>query len=169
MIHSGMVHLREAVLDVFHEQVPRDPKELFAYFYSRRKEIKKLQRRCILKDDQIQLILPSYGETHSSKFDITLIVVLIINFTDLKPPGNGWRREPPIDESSIAAFVLRARQLKNKIAHSTSGTISGKSDTKCDEMRSILIGLRYKNMSGFENLLKRRNDRQFIESIINFR
>ena len=162
-----MDHLREAVLDVFHELVPRDPEKLFAYFDSKINlyRIKKIKK--FLTDDQIQLILPSNCRTDSSKFDITLIVILIINFIDLKPPGNGWRREPPIDESSIAAFVLRARQLKNKIAHSTSGMISQMFETKCEEIRSILIGLRYKNMGGFERVLELRNNRQFIESIIN--
>ena len=162
-----MEHLQEGLLDVLHEWLPRDPKQLFAYFDSNRYKIFKLQRTKILNNDQIQLILPSNGETDSSKFDITMIVLTIVNFTDLKPPGKGWRRELPIGESSIAAFVVRARQLKNKIAHSISGMISEMFDTICKEMRSILIGLRYKNMGGFENLLQLRNNRQFIESIIN--
>ena len=82
-------------------------------------KINKLKKKRILKQDQIDLIFPKDKKTDSSKFDITLICILIRNCCDrLPPPVNGWDdKNPPAHDTSIAANVVRAREWRNYVHH----------------------------------------------------
>ena len=83
-------------------------------------KINTLKRRRILKQDQIDLIFPlNDNKTDSSKFDITLICILIRNCCNgLPPPLNGWDdKKPPAHDPSIAANVIRAREWRNYVHH----------------------------------------------------
>lgn len=95
--------LKNALLHVLHNKsnrtdyvgLPEDETELYNKLFSRMNEINKLVNRRVLNRDQVETLLPSNAnKTDSSTFDVTLIIVLIRNFTTLPPPKNGWDKTP---------------------------------------------------------------------------
>ena len=69
------------------------------------------------------LLPPNSNQTDSEPFDITLIIVLIINFTTLPPPKNGWKKALDPTDISPAAFVLLARDWRNGLLHADAKSI----------------------------------------------
>ena len=129
--HYGtFVHepLKASLLNVFHNVsgdtsyngLPSNPKDLYKELDQNHKAtLTKLQRNGVLKQDQMLLIFPkNKQETYSDKFDVTLLVVLIINCCNIPPPVNGWKdKHPPISDISTGANVIRARELRNFFHH----------------------------------------------------
>ena len=153
-------HCQQALLEVVHDPnyngLPKNEEELYQFFNKaeNRNKIKKLQKQKVLKDDQVELLLPQNQRTFSEKWDVTLICVVIINFTDLPPPIKGWRNPLDPTDVTVAAFVVMARQSRNKNNHSTLATFLEQAD--CDdfltEMRKIVNGLKYSQIAKFEDL-----------------
>ena len=129
--HYGtFVHepLKASLLNVFHNVsgdtsyngLPSNSKDLYKELDQNHKAtLTKLQRNGILKQYQMLLIFPkNKQETYSDKFDVTLLVVLIINCCNLPHPVNNWKdKHPPISDISIGANVIRARELRNFFHH----------------------------------------------------
>ena len=161
-------HLTTALLDVFHQYAPSDPSELYIFFKERSSIIKKLYRRALISKDQFDLLLPIQNRrTDSSKFEITLTCLLIINFTDLPPPFRGWKVFP-LDDASVSANVLRARYLRNEFMHESANSMTEQHlESTMGNMRNILNGLNYANMAGFEKVIELRTNVQFIHSVTN--
>ena len=164
-------HCQQALLEVAHDPnyngLPKNEEELYQFFAKAENinKIRILQRQRILKDDQVDLLLPQNQKTYSNKWDITLICVVIINFTDLPPPTNGWRRELDPTDVTVAAFVVMARQSNNKNNHSTlfSFIDDVKSNDFFREMRTIVVGLKYTQISKFDDLATDSIDQAFFE------
>ena len=87
--------LQIALLFVLHNKgnrtdysgLPEDETELYKEFLRRKVEIDKLVKDGVLNKAQHDTLLPpGQNKTDSSVFDVTLIIVLIINFTTLPPP-----------------------------------------------------------------------------------
>ena len=130
-LHYGtFVHgpLKESLRDVLHnvsndttyQGLPISPADLYREFDQNYKStLRKLLKNGVLKQDQMLLIFPpNSNETHSDKFDVTLLAILIINCTTLAPPSTGWRNKtPPAADQSKAANVIRARELRNLFHH----------------------------------------------------
>ena len=152
-------HLQQALLDVVHDAqydgIPRDPEELYKYF-NRPENIQKIKKlnKNVLKDDQISLLLPQNQRTFSNKWDITLICVVIINFTTVPPPVKGWRVKPDQTDTSTGAFVWTARGLRNVSNHATLETFLEEVDFKAffTDIRLIIVGLKYKDIAKFDQL-----------------
>ena len=128
--------LQIALLFVLHNKgnrtdyfgLPEDETELYKEFLRRKVEIDKLVKDGVLNKAQHDTLLPpGQNKTDSSVFDVTLIIVLIINFTTLPPPKKGWKRLDPTD-FSIAAFILRARNWRNVLIHDTEPGSLSKAD-----------------------------------------
>ena len=129
--HYGtFVHepLKASLLNVFHNVsgdtsyngLPSNPKDLYREFDQKHKvTLMKLQQKGVLKQDQMLLIFPkNKKETYSDSFDVTLLAVLIRNCCKLPSPVNGWDdKDPPLLDQSIAANVIRARELRNLFHH----------------------------------------------------
>ena len=106
--------------DTSYDGLLTDPHQLYKELQTKHlNKINKLKKKRILKQDQIDLIFPKDKKTDSSKFDITLICILIRNCCDrLPPPVNGWDdKNPPAHDTSIAANVVRAREWRNYVHH----------------------------------------------------
>ena len=117
-LHYGtFVHepLKESLLGVLHnlsgdtsyDGLPTNPAELYKEFdKNHRVTFNKLLGKGVLNKDQINLIfLPNKQETFSNNFDVTLLVVLIINCCHLHPPINGWKdKNPPLKLGSHLAI-----------------------------------------------------------------
>lgn len=60
-----------------------------------------------------------YPSTHSSvssrNFDITLLMVLLKNFSGLNPPATGWNNPPPATDMSTEADITRLRFFRNEV------------------------------------------------------
>eukprot|EP00111_Clytia_hemisphaerica_P000682 TCONS_00002018-protein len=123
LLHEPM---KESLLNVLHNKynqtgyvgLPSNPVLLNTELKKHQNKINQLKGKKLLNKDQIELLLPTgSNQTDSSKFDITLIILLIIDFTNLPPPTNGWKKEPSPTDMSLGAFVLRARRWRNDLIH----------------------------------------------------
>ncbi|XP_066931512.1 uncharacterized protein [Clytia hemisphaerica] len=130
LLHEPM---KESLLNILHNHynrtdyvgLPSDPTLLNAELRKNINKIKQLQSKKILKKDQVEVLLPTgSNQTDSSTFDVTLIILLIISFTTLPPPINGWNKFPSPTDTSIAAFVLRARAWRNEFMHDDPKSIT---------------------------------------------
>ena len=112
-------HCKQALLKVLHSHdVPTDPEELYNFFVANKAKIMQLKGR-VLKDDQIDLLLPQNQRTFSGKWDVTLICVVIINFSTLPAPTTGWKKNPDVTDVTVAAIVLKVRHKRNIINHAS--------------------------------------------------
>ena len=114
--------------DPSYKGLPQNPQLLFQELSTpaNQKKINKLKAKNVLQQDQIDLLLPPNGNaTDSSTFDITLLCIVIRNFTNIPAPLNGWNdKNPPAHDLSIAAFVIRAREWRNFVHHTDPDTIT---------------------------------------------
>ena len=137
--------------DTSYDGLLQDPHQLYQEIQNNhRNKIDRLQRRNILKQDQIDLIFPpNDNKTDSSKFDITLICILIRNYCNrLPPPLNGWNdKNPPDHDTTIAANVIRAREWRNYVHHTEPEDIVDQQtfNNKWLEGTQIIHGLGYRH------------------------
>ena len=165
------VCLKEALLDILHDPtfggLPRNKSNLYKvidiFKQSNEKrlknEIKQFQWEimCHQCTSSCDLMCPKYCVSISENFDLTCIVLLIINLTKLPPPSGvkGWKQKEPNElDFSKAAFVLRARNMRNSMVHSSLLSVNGQDlfDEKWKELEEILIGLAYKRMDRFHGM-----------------
>ena len=111
-----------------------------------KKTLYKLVKDKVLNKNDLDILLPAntYNKTDSSKFDVTLITVLIINCTTLQPPRNGWgQKTPPTNDPSAAANVLLGRNWRNCLFHELDAYSIDEAlfDVKWDEGVAIVQGL----------------------------
>lgn len=115
-------HGRISLLDVLHDartsNLPRDPKKLYVELYTKhRAKLTKLRKKGVIKQEAWDLLFPKNQQTDSTKFDLTLCKLMIGNCTKLPAPRNGWKNLD-VNDQSVAAFVVRIIELRNKIFHS---------------------------------------------------
>eukprot|EP00111_Clytia_hemisphaerica_P007850 TCONS_00022815-protein len=125
--------LKESLLNILHNYynrtdyvgLPSNPNLLNAELRKHQHRISQLQTKRVLNKDQVELLLPTAStQTDSSTFDVTLIIFLIIEFTNLPPPSRGWKKDPLCTDTSLAAFVLRARKWRNDLLHDDPKSIT---------------------------------------------
>ena len=111
------IHIRNALLEVLHDPrrggIPSGSQELYEFFQEKEQQdkIKDLQEKRVLNSDRLYLLLPQEKRTLSHKWNITLICVVIIYFSKLPPPTNGWFRPPDADDSVSASVVVARSEL----------------------------------------------------------
>ena len=131
--------------DATYQGLPIRPADLYRELDQNHKPtLRKLLQIGVLKQDQMLLIFPPNSkETHSDKFDVTLLAILIINCTTLAPPSTGWRnKNPPAADQSKAANVIRARELRNLFHHIDPEDFDRKTfDNKWMEGEGVVNGL----------------------------
>ena len=133
--------------DTTYQGLPIRPADLYRELDQNHKStLRKLLKNRVLKQDQMLLISPpNSNETHSDKFDVTLLAILIINCTTLAPPSTGWKnKNPPAADQSKAANVIRARELRNLFHHIDPKDFDMKTfDDKWIEGEGVVQGLGY--------------------------
>ena len=159
------VHGKKALLRIFHNDIggnynglPKDPAQLYAFFNQQKSTLKNLKKLNILKQDQFDLILPPNSTLcDSNTFDITLIVLLIINFVNIPAPRGGWKQKVPnANDKSIGACILLIRNLRNLILHGSLDAFDEPYFNKIwQEIKDCLIGLQYDQtmLKDFDELL----------------
>ena len=110
-------------------------------------KLNKLCKKGVLSKDQMLLIFPPNQQTHSEKFDTTLLVLLIRNCTNIPPPVTGWGdKDPPSTDRSLAANSIRARELRNFFHHTEPKDLDEKAfNAKWSEGENIIkdLGFQY--------------------------
>ena len=109
----------------------------------------------ILRADQWDLLCPANGRCNPREWDITLIVCVIRNETELKPL-HGWSKDKPPQLTDITkgGCLDHAKHLRNDLNHGSIDAISTQPqfDRCWDRIKRILVGLDYQNMAKFHEL-----------------
>ena len=151
-------HCQQSLLEVLHSNgIPADPEELYKFFDTpdNKLKINQLKKKKVLKDDQVNLLLPQNQKTFSKKWDITLICVVIINFSTLPPPKGGWKiKVPDPSDFSEASYVIKIRNIRNNTNHETLDSLKDEktfNDT-FNEVEDLLVGLNYTKFVEFQEM-----------------
>eukprot|EP00111_Clytia_hemisphaerica_P013582 TCONS_00039922-protein len=146
--------VKDALLSILHnldndpvyQGLPQNPGQLYQHMLTCKRNTKYGQ------DAWDKLCPQNKQQTDSKDWDITLIVAVIRNETNLKPSG-GWKKVKSTDQSK-AAFVDRARQLRNEIKHGSAADLDTvvQFNICWNKIETILLGLKYQNMALFHDL-----------------
>ena len=124
--HSGLADALLAILhnddkDPSYNGLPKDPRLLLYTEFNTTwlPTIDELSRKRTINPTQRKKLLPANQKVNTKEFDVSLIIILIINCTDLPAPSTGWdvRQTLSPTDNSKAANVLRAREWRNFIYH----------------------------------------------------
>ncbi|XP_057295512.1 uncharacterized protein LOC130623977 isoform X2 [Hydractinia symbiolongicarpus] len=137
--HGGTKILRS----IFHNKTiyngkSEDPDVLFQEMKKHKNSLKKE-----LRIDQMELVFPKSQKTISAKFDISILVILIAICVVVPPPSStgNWKDKPDKNDTSIGAYVIRLRFLRNEVIHSTTINIDQKFSEKWKEIIDVLKNL----------------------------
>ena len=171
-------YIKEELLIILHNPInglPKDPKKLYAvllaFKQTHQKKLKNIikdfqwDKLCHVCDHTCPAGCSRNGTTDSSTFDVTLIVILIINFNLVAPPRNGWRKALDPLDTSRGAFVIRSRDLRNLLNHSTTDDLNKNFTKHWNEAECILVGFGSKNLSSFRALEKKSLDPDTVQRI----
>ena len=112
--------IEESLRKKYHIKLPQDPVQLYDYLLkNHEKDINKLLKKNVLKQDQYDLLFPQNKKTDSMTFDVTLLVLQLRSFWFKKPPaGKTWDEWPDNNDNSDVAHLNRIRLTRNLIQHS---------------------------------------------------
>lgn len=137
--HGGTKILRS----IFHNKTiyngkSEDPDVLFQEMKKHKNSLKKE-----LRIDQMELVFPKSKKTISAKFDISILVKLIAICVVVPPPSStgNWKDKPNNNDTSIGAYVIRLRFLRNEVIHSTTININQIFPEKWKEIIDVLKNL----------------------------
>ncbi|XP_068678904.1 nephrocystin-3-like isoform X1 [Montipora foliosa] len=104
-------------------------------------KLQNLRSRRVIADDQWEKLFPGTGDPPNiEEFDITLLHLLIREFSNLPPPsGTGWHTLPAPSDASIEANIARIKYFRNELSHSPSTAITeSEFEDKWDKISSAL-------------------------------
>lgn len=106
-------------------------------------KLNPLKARRVLNKKQLDLLFPDDDtELDSHNFDVTLLVILLINICNLNAPSCGWLTDPPPDDTSLGADITLIRILRNECAHAVTTAIDTDSFfRKWQEVKDVLVRL----------------------------
>ncbi|CAC5416514.1 unnamed protein product [Mytilus coruscus] len=87
---------------------------------NRFKYIEPLRQKRVINQKQWDLLFPVSGMTCSETFDVTLMICLIRNLTNITVVDTC----PHLNDTSAGADLSRIKYYRNRITHSDSGTIT---------------------------------------------
>ena len=94
----------------------KDPKKLYLELQEKKPQIDKLKEKSVLKQDQYDLLIPPSGDTvDSTKFDITLLMVLLTNFCGFEYPMRNWI--PQSTDIDTFANIVRVKRTRDMVQH----------------------------------------------------
>ncbi|XP_071166797.1 uncharacterized protein [Mytilus edulis] len=88
-------------------------------------KLKDLQKKRIISQTQMNLLIPRFPAVPDSKiFDVTLMITLLRNLTNLTPPRGGYDCLPPVaTEVTPSSDLARIKHYRNILAHLDEGKI----------------------------------------------
>lgn len=120
-------------------------------------KLQNLKSRRVIFDDQWELLFPPSGETAEiDKFDISLLHLLIREFSYLPSPVTGWHKMPTDDDESIQANITRIKCFRYDLCPCVSTGISnGKFEDHWNKIASSLeaieVDIRRRKIQFFKN------------------
>ena len=110
LIDGGTIVLRNA-FDKYHP-----PARLAAGLKANYVTLNDLFKKKVLRRRQWDLLFPSGGAApDSSKFDITLLFLLLTEICGLTPPPLGWHTKPSTSDSSFEALLAHVKFFRNEL------------------------------------------------------
>ena len=122
--------------------------------------------------DQREKLFPASGDPpNDDEFDITLLYLLIREFSNLPAPAKGWNELPDKTDDSIQANVTRIKCFRNELSHRSSTAISeSEFEEKWKQISSslerILVYIHKQNIQCIKNDPIDDNMRQIFEDHI---
>ena len=121
--------------------LPRNESLLFKEFDTTYKpEINRLLAKRLLDRKQYAVLLPSSQRTNSDAFDATLTILLIRSLLQLPCSSAKWKYdEIQPSDVTIAASVIRSRELRNFICHNDPDAVDNQTfhDKWCEGERIV--------------------------------
>ena len=120
-------------------------------------KLQNLKSRRVIFGDQWELLFPASGETAEiDKFDISLLHLLIREFSYLPSPVTGWHKMPTDDDESIQANITRIKCFRYDLCPCVSTGISnGKFEDHWNKIASSLeaieVDIRRRKIQFFKN------------------
>ena len=108
---------KSVLQDVFDREIP--PANLPGVLAKSTIKLRKLQRKKILYQYQMNSLYPSSGSVKSADFDTSLLIILLRNICNIttSPDETVWKRKPLPTDNSVAADIVRIREMRNDLCH----------------------------------------------------
>ena len=107
--------IEDTAYEFFHKTFPKNPQLLQQELLNKEPQLKKLLKRKVLKDHQYNLLFPPDGSfPDSTKFDITLLLILIKNFCNVNK------------SSADYANIICLQEARNECQHCSKKSVSEK-------------------------------------------
>ena len=156
------IHVKAALLYILYNQgddpsyvgLPRN----LALLHQHMLQFKRTREhalRHVLKPDHWRKLCPTNSQANPIDWDITLIIVVVINILSLPPPQGGWEQQKPrVGDTSLSAMVLICRWICNKIKHATVQEFQDlqQFQTMWSLIRLVLTNLNYQRLDEFEEI-----------------
>ena len=135
-------------------------------------KLAQLKAKRVICDADWEKLFPASGDPpNADKFDITLLHLLIREFSNLPKPAKGWHKLPDETDDTIQADIARIKCFRNELSHRSSAAISeSEFEAKWNQISSSLEGIRVyihkQNIQCIKNDPIDDNVRQVLEDII---
>ncbi|XP_076079493.1 uncharacterized protein LOC143049705 isoform X3 [Mytilus galloprovincialis] len=92
-----------------------------------KQKLNDLSRKRVINNAQWDLMFPTSGITDSKTFDVTLMIALLRNLSNvpLTPPINGYDKLPVATETTAASDLARIKHYRNLLAHLNDDKVDG--------------------------------------------
>ncbi|XP_067034510.1 uncharacterized protein [Acropora muricata] len=88
-------------------------------------KLKQLKSKLVICDDDWEMLFPASGDPpNADKFEITLLHLLIREFSNLPTPAKGWHKLPDENDDTIQADIARIECFKNELSRRSFTAIS---------------------------------------------
>ncbi|XP_067034511.1 uncharacterized protein [Acropora muricata] len=166
LIHEGKNVLEQFFLISIH------PETLENTLKKNSTKLAQLKSKRVICDDDWEMLFPASGDPpNTDKFDITVLHLLIREFSNLPTPAKGWHKLPDETDDSIQADIARIECFKNELSRRSFTAISeSEFEEKWSKISSSLE--RFQVYIHKQNIQFIKNDsiddkmRQILEDII---
>ena len=106
-------------------------------------KLSQLKSKGVIFTDQWEKLFPSSGDPpNAEKFDITMLHLLIREFSNLPAPAKGWHKLPDETDDSVQANITRIKCFRNELSHLSCTAISeSEFEEKWTQISSSLEGI----------------------------
>ena len=131
-----------------------------------------LKSKRVICDDDWEKLFPASGDPpNADKFDITLLHLLIREFSNLPTPAKGWHKLPDETDDSMQANIARIKFFRNDLSHRSVTAISesefeGKWKQISSSLEAIQVYIHKQNIQCIKSYPLDDNKRQILEDII---
>ena len=135
-------------------------------------KLAQIKSKRVICDDDWEKLFPTSGDPpNADKFDITLLHLLIREFSNLPTPAQGWHKLPGETDDSVQADIARVKCFRNELSHRSSTAISeSEFEEKWKQISSSLeriqVHIHKQNIQCIKNDPIDDNMRQILEDII---